>query len=405
MSEYDIVDLMRREAELRARIPFLSRKRPLLPVPEVTLLLDPQGQVVRHSARYAGELLSSLNFAQGRGVHEIFHPDCTDDACEFLSRWRSAWNTLGSGLPVEWLFLSDASHAVVKLRLQPVSYACNVLFEGDIDEFAAHSVLFIQDLSRPAAKEEASARDIHVKNAILYERRRSEDGDPDLVASLDERLREQTRKLLDVESAIRRQLAEELHDSLGQTLSLLRIEVESAAAMQKGGACDGQLERAIEHVKYAQQELRTISNGLHAEQGRQKALNQSLLTLVAGFRNARPDIDLSVALDIDGADIPRELAVTAYRIAQEALNNVARHSGATHASISITHDAEGVSLVVSDNGCGMPEDATQRRGLGLITMRERAERLGGKFETHCPHNEGCTIRIRWPATVVAALTY
>ncbi len=404
MSEYDVVDLMRREAELRARIPFLSRKRPLLPVPEVTLLLDTQGRIVRHSDKYAGELLSSLAFTPGHGVHEIFHPDCTDSSCEFLNRWQSAWNAHSSGLPVEWLFLSEVSRAVVKLRLQPVSYACHILFQGDIDEYAAHSVLFVQDLSRPSSNEDASAKDIHVKNAVLYERRRSSDADPDLVASLDERLREQTRKLLEVDSVNRRQLAQDLHDSLGQTLSLLRIEVESAAAQQTGGACDGQLARAIEQVKHAQQELRDITNGLHAEQSQHVALHDSLQTLVTDFRNAKPDINLAAAFDLDDADIPGELAVTIYRIAQEALNNVARHSKATRASISLLHNSEGVSLTVSDNGCGLAGGGTHRNGLGLITMRERAERLGGTYETDCPANTGCTIRIRWPAAVVAALT-
>jgi signal transduction histidine kinase len=403
MSEYDVVDLMRREAELRARIPFLSRKRPLLPVPEVTLLLDAQGRIVRHSGKYAGELLNTLTFKQGRGAHEVFHPDCKDDACEFLKQWQSAWDSHGSGLPVEWLFLSEVSQAVVKLRLQPVSYACQVLFEGNVDEFSSHSVLFIQDISRVGENEDVSARDVHVKNAFLYERRRAGDTDPDLIASLDERLRQQTRKLLNADSSIRRQLAQELHDSLGQTLSLVRLEVESVAASQQDGACQGQLTRAIAQIRQAQEELRTISDDLHAEEGQQTALVDLLKGLVTDFNNAKTDIDLVAEFDIESADLPGELAITAYRIAQEALHNVARHSKATCALISITQDAEGVSFLVSDNGCGLPENSTHRRGLGLITMRERAERLGAKFETDCPVGEGCTIRIRWPAAVVSAL--
>ena len=404
MSKYDVVDLMRREAVLRARVPFLSRKRPLLPVPEVTLLLDPRGKIVRQSARLAGDNLGRLSFAHGSDVHSVFHPHCKDDACEFLSRWESAWSAHASGLPVEWLFLSDVSELVVKLRLQTVSYACQILFDGKIDEFSVDSVLFVQDLSGRSESQDASAKDVHTRNAVLYERRRSSDTDPDLVASLDERLREQTRKLLDADSAARRQLARELHDSLGQTLSLLRIEVESAAQSQAGGACEGQLKRAIQQVKHAQRELRTITNDLHAGETKPQFLRAALQALVTDFRKAKPDIDLVARIDIDDADLPSELAVTAYRIAQEALSNVARHSGATRASIALLEGLEGVSFVVNDNGCGLADGEIHRRGLGLITMRERAERLGGIYETDCPSNKGCTIRILWPSAVVAALT-
>ena len=404
MSEYDFVDLTRREPGLRARLPFLCRKRPLIPVPEVTLLLDRNGHVVRQSARHAGELLQGLPWAQSLTVHDAFHTECVDPNCEFLRSWRSAWKAHNAGLPVEWLFLSDVSPAVVKLRLQPVSYACQMLFGADIDRYSDHSVLFIQDLAGLSANDDAPARQENVRNAVLYERRRDDDTDPDLVASLDDRLREQTRKLLDVDAHVRCRLAQELHDSLGQTLSMLRIEIESAASNQISADVCGSLDRIVKQVKHGQRELRGIIDNLRDQAGRQLALRKSLSALAADFRNAMPNIDLQTEFDIEESDLSAEVAVAAYRIIQEALHNVARHSGAASASISMTQNSEGVSMVVTDNGRGLPEDVTCCNGLGLTTMRKRAERLGGKFEIDCAATGGCTIRVAWPATVVAQLT-
>ena len=94
--------------------------------------------------------------------------------------------------------------------------------------------------------------------------------------------------------------------------------------------------------------------------------------------------------------MPDEVAVAVYRIAQEALNNAARHSEANSVCISFTADENTYQLVVSDDGCGMPSGRIPKRGLGLITMRERAETLGGVFETDCRVGEGCKIRVAWP---------
>ena len=403
MSDFSVRDQFRRESELRARIPYLSRKRPLLPVPEVTLLLDAQGRIVRASMMYAGDRLGELPFDEGRDVHSVFHRECERDTCSFVENWARAWTAHRSGLPIEWLHLSEDSNFVVKLRLQPVVYACGALFQDMVKSYDTHSILFIQDLSQTDREHCESAAEVHIRNAVLYDRRRTSDGDPDLVASLDERLRRVTRRLIDVQDQVRKYISAELHDSLGQTLSLLRFEIESATAKCAGGDDAAMLKRAGDYVRRAQRELRRINNELRTGSAEASGLSESLQKLVADFRATKPEIELFVDARQFEPDVPEDLAVTIYRVVQEALNNIVRHSQATEALILLTTDDNGVLLEISDNGKGISNGSFERRGLGLITMRERAETTGGHYDLWSSENEGCTVRIRWPADVVRAL--
>ena len=403
MSNFSVRDRFRREAELRARIPYLSRKRPLLPVPEVTLLLDSHGRIVRVSDSHAGTRLGDLPYDEGRDVHSVFHRDCERVNCSFVEHWARAWTAHRSGLPIEWLHLSEDSNFVVKLRLQPVMYACGALFEDNVKSYDTHSILFIQDLSQPDREHCESAAEIHIRNAVLYERRRASDGDPDLVASLDERLRRATRRLIDVQDQVRGEIAADLHDSLGQTLSLLRFEIESATNKYAASDDAAILRRAGDYVRRAQRELRRISNELRTGSAEASGLSESLQKLVADFRATKPEIQVFIDARQFELNAPQDLCVTIYRVVQEALSNIARHSQATEALILLTTDDNGVELEISDNGQGISDTSFERRGLGLITMRERAETTGGHYDLRSSKNEGCTIRIRWPADVVRSL--
>ena len=403
MSHFSVRDRFHREAEIRARIPYLSRKRPLLAVPEVTLLLDAHGRIVRVSDAHAGTRLGDLHYDEGRDVHSVFHRDCERVNCGFVEHWARAWTAHRSGLPIEWLHLSEDSNFVVKLRLQPVMYACGALFEDNVKSYETHSILFIQDLSHPDREHVESAEEVHIRNAVLYERRRASDGDPDLVASLDERLRRVTRRLIDVQDQVRKHIAAELHDSLGQTLSLLRFEIESATAKCARGDDAAMLKRAGDYVRQAQRELRRINNELRTGSAEASGLSESLQKLVADFRATKPEIELFVDVRQFEPGVPEDLSVTIYRVVQEALNNIAQHSQATEALILLTTDDNGVQLEISDNGKGISNGSFEQRGLGLITMRERAETTGGHYDLRSSNDEGCTIRIRWPADVVRAL--
>lgn len=403
MREYDIASRYRREADLRARVPFLNLRRPLVATPEIIALLDSAGCFVRQSAKHADELLKGLSFCEGQDVHSTIHPDCDNRTCEFIANWNKAWELHRLGTPVEWLHLSATSNTVLKLRLQPVSYACSTIFDKQIESFDNYSVLFIQDLTQSGESEIRTANDVHVKNASIYEKRRSTDTDPDLVASIDDRLRTVTQRLVDAHSAACRRLAEELHDSLGQTLCMVRLDIESAAAKLGPSQQSDALNLAAKHVRRAQQELRDITQGLHSKDTDVSGLIDSLQALAADFRATKQETVLAVDLQGFRRDVPAELGVAIYRIVQESLNNIARHSDATEATLTLESNKNGVHLTVSDNGVGLPSADSIRPGLGLVTMRERTERLGGHYEIRCQENGGFTVDVRWPREIVVSL--
>jgi signal transduction histidine kinase len=98
--------------------------------------------------------------------------------------------------------------------------------------------------------------------------------------------------------------------------------------------------------------------------------------------------------------IPESLKVNIFRIAQEALNNVAKHSRAEWVDISLSKNRDGIELAISDDGVGMNPDQLLRTGadgtLGLTSMRERAELTGGSFFIESAPGKGTTIRACWP---------
>ena len=125
----------------------------ILPRPEVVILLDPTGHILRTSAKYPGERLGNLTFERGRSVHDVLHSGCDGSNCAFERAWRAAWAAHRSGLPVEWSpALSDPRGLNLALRLQAVSYACGVLFGATVHAYDDCSVLFVRDNQAPSAE-------------------------------------------------------------------------------------------------------------------------------------------------------------------------------------------------------------------------------------------------------------
>ncbi len=389
-------------------MPLPSADKSLRPLPEVILLLDECGRIRRVSNRYAGEHLQEISFAAGATPHEALHPGCDGDDCNFYANWLHAWQSQDSGLPVEWLLHYRAADTLLRIRLQPVSYACSVLYQEVHQDDASHSIMFIQDMS--------SAMDRHVRHKLCddqpkdprsnYSLRRSTDPDPHIVASLDNRLRDITSRLLDAHKTERKRIARELHDSLGQSLSLMRFDVEAClarVASDSGYVNRKSLERTLDLTLQALAELRSITHNLHPLIFDDHGLFGALEALCDDFRTVTPDVDLTLDLSGWQTSVPDELAIAMYRISQEGLNNIASHARASSALLQCRSSGAGVALTISDNGVGLPPEGARRRGLGLITMRERSEILGGTCSITSHPGEGCTISLSWPSTVLESL--
>lgn len=373
-------------------------ERPLCPLPEVVVLLDSEGRTLNSSHRYAGPRLERFEFLPGSTPHAVMHNGCNGRDCHFVDDWEKAWATHGSGLPIEWLLESEATGSCLKLRLQTVDYICSELYGEALCDFDDCTLLYIQDMSALGHRSRVT-RAGSQGNVAVFPLRRATDPHPDLVKSLDARLQSVTSRLLLAQEAERKRIAAELHDCLGQSLSLLRYEIEALLDTRTGGPGDDRSEpvaRIYEHSRRALEELRTIVRGLQPTVLDDRGVPGALEVLCRDFASMAGRTEFVYEIAGDARRVDDRVAIAVYRIAQEALNNVLRHADANHARLGFAIDDDAVSLVVADDGRGLPVGRPLRKGLGLITMRERAESLGGSFEIETRVGEGCTIRARWP---------
>jgi len=236
------------------------------------------------------------------------------------------------------------------------------------------------------------ARDITAQVRAAELLRRSEQELRRLSESLESQVRTRTRELLElswqlmrVRDEERRHVARELHDSAGQSLAVLAMEVDQL--LQKAANSPelvADIEQIRETVRQLHSEIRTTSYLLYPplldESGLQAAVNW-----YAGGLSERANLRIDVQVTDDLGRLPRDLELVLFRLIQEALTNVHRHSGATQAWISICRSKAEVTAEVRDNGTGMsPERLTQVRqggsGVGVRGMRERIRQFQGVLE-------------------------
>lgn len=185
----------------------------------------------------------------------------------------------------------------------------------------------------------------------------------------------------------RRRIRRDLHDGLGPALGGVALRLDAA-----GNAMTDDPERARELVRLARSEVagalddvRRLVHDLRPpaldDLGLETALRQQADRL-------RPEVEVSVRAE--GLDrLPAAVEVAAYRIVSEALTNVVRHAAASRAVVSLHADRHGLQVEVGDDGRGIGEDVVA--GVGLLSLRERAEELGGLCEVRCPEGGGTTV--------------
>lgn len=218
------------------------------------------------------------------------------------------------------------------------------------------------------------------------------------LAEANERLRELSQRVLEVQEEERAAISRELHDEIGQALTAIKLGAESIAARvqdadsRRLAACIAAADTALGQVRSLARELRP------------PALDQ--LGLAGALRELTERIGETAAIDIrfvqDGQGPAPDpgLAITAYRLAQEALTNVVRHSGAKRATVALACRDGELRVTVEDDGRGFDVDAARSRGvrgknLGLVGMQERASLAGGQLSLRTQPGAGTRIEARF----------
>lgn len=218
-------------------------------------------------------------------------------------------------------------------------------------------------------------------------------------------LRRLSGQLLQVQDDERRRLARELHDGAGQLLAALNMNLESlheAIKDQIAPTLDQKLGESIRLANQVIKETRTLSYLLHPPLLDEAGLRDALHWFVGGFIE-RSGIQTELEISPNFARLPRALETAIFRIIQESLTNIHRHSGSAKARIRLVLDGNQVSLTIGDQGKGMPSESTleesskmnRKLGVGIAGMRERVLQLGGEFEV-AAGNPGTIIRAAFP---------
>ncbi|MFZ0929531.1 MAG: sensor histidine kinase [Syntrophobacteraceae bacterium] len=216
-------------------------------------------------------------------------------------------------------------------------------------------------------------------------------------------LRALSSKLLATQEEERKRIASELHDSIGQTFAAMKFWIEMALRFRDEGehnAALNHLEQFVPILQRSIEETRSICMGLRPLMLDSMGLLATLDWLRRECMKPYPQRHIELETGVAEEEIRENLKVNIFRIAQEALNNIAKHSKAEWVDISLSKDGNGIELVISDDGVGMNLDhilqTSTTRSLGLTSMRERAELTGGRFSIESAPGEGTTIRACWP---------
>jgi len=199
------------------------------------------------------------------------------------------------------------------------------------------------------------------------------------------------------EETERRRIAAELHDSLGQNLLLIKNRAQLALADKTAsGDLRLQLEVISQLVLQTVGEIRQISRDLHPYHLDHLGLTRALEAMID---SAAQSSGVAIERKLDAADdvFSGDAAANLYRVVQESLNNILKHSGATWARIELERDLREVLLHVRDNGCGFDAGkANSAGGIGLRNMTERVHILGGKLEVDSQPHRGTRIEVTIP---------
>ncbi len=218
----------------------------------------------------------------------------------------------------------------------------------------------------------------------------------------EENLRVLSSRLLQLQDEERRHISRELHDSSGQSLAALGmnlalVKMEASKLSPEAGKA---IVESVALVRSTTQELRTMSYLLHPPLLDEAGLGSTLRWYVEGF-SERSKITVDLQLPAKLGRLPRELEMGIFRIIQESLTNIHRHSGSSSASIRIDRDEHEIKLEVCDHGRGMPTERHQegsepvRPGIGIQGMRERVKQLAGRLEIQSS-SSGTTVRAFLP---------
>jgi signal transduction histidine kinase len=371
---------------------------------ELVCLLDDKGRVVRANKALEKWRLGDVKTIKGSSVHEMLHPDCKNMRCDLNLAWEELWSRSGhSGH--ETCELYDGDHDQdLRLRIR----------RGEGGEGPQLATLVIENISE--SKWETQLLEVYTEelyrkvqdqslqlnnaNAAFQEEVRNHGNVRKSLQKSQEQLETLSAKLLCAHEDERKRIAGELHDGIGQGISAIKLYLETLMAAGTSGAgvvCDKhQLGIIIGRLQAEVEEVRRISMGLRPLMLDDLGLLPTLQWFCREFKVTSGGLALKTVFDFDEQEMSSVQKLMIFRIVQEALNNVAKHSQADTVIVDLKSENDLLILLIDDNGTGFSINNKQVGvGFGLGSMKERARMSGGVLAIDSTIGKGTTIRGVW----------
>jgi len=218
-------------------------------------------------------------------------------------------------------------------------------------------------------------------------------------------------QLLTAQEVERKRIAGELHDGISQSLSALKFCLENSLGLfERYGIEKGMpvLRSLIPKMQQEIEEVRRISMGLRPSTLDDLGIIPTIAWFCREFRGIYHNIQLDTRIDIEEHQVPSRIKAVVYRIVQEGLNNVVRHAQADTVCIELRYTTPTLVLRISDNGHGFDlneftDQTASSRGMGLSSMKERAENSGGSLSIVSSRITGTSIQVSWHTHTAVSL--
>jgi len=258
------------------------------------------------------------------------------------------------------------------------------------------------ELERREAEEALRQRSLELQRLTETLERRVLERTAEL-ATTNEALRHLSTRLLSAQEDERKRIAGELHDTIGSYLGGIKLKVEDAVEQigETPKAAAESLNTIVPVIQEAMDECRRIQMDLRPSMLDDLGLLPTLSWFCRRFEAIYSRIRIEPKIGIEEGEIPKPLKIIIYRVIQEAMNNITKHSQADFVCLSLRKLDDKLELALQDNGRGFDQEKAHSqksasRGLGLSSMRERVELSRGSFAIESSEGKGTTIRASWP---------
>jgi PAS domain S-box-containing protein len=373
------------EAVLRAKHKW---ERTFDAVPDLIAIVDDHHRILRANRAMAQRLGTTPDQCIGKICNKVVHGlDSPPDYCPHA------------------LTLADGREHVAEVHEDCLGGDFLVSTTPLADEQGRHigSVHVARDITRRKQAEEAlRVRTTELEHLTETLDRRVQERTSEL-AKANEVLRHLSSRLLSAQEEERRRIAGEIHDSLGACLTGIKYMVETALLQvgEKEGAVAESLKTLIPVIQEGVEECRRMQMDLRPSMLDDLGLLPTLSWFCRQFETIYSGIRIEREIDIQEGDVPHPLKIVAFRVTQESMNNIAKHSQANLVRLSVRELDGRMELVLRDNGRGFNLEKvrsleTTKRGMGLTSMRERTELSGGAFAIESTEGKGTVIHASWP---------